>query len=96
MERPWCQCIYRMNGTLRPGPPVDIFCMPRYPCALFFSVIAEILALQAQSQTCGANVQSPITTDRPQITSSSVVVPYGSLQFGNGFQETSDGGQQEL
>jgi hypothetical protein len=46
------------------------------------------------AQTCGANAQSPITTDRPQITSSSVVVPCGSLQFENGFQETGNRGQQ--
>jgi hypothetical protein len=52
------------------------------------------LALQAKAQTCGSNAQSSISTDRPQITSSSVVVPCGSLQFENGFQETSNGGQR--
>src|ERR1700694_3969865 len=70
--------------------------MPRYLCALFFSVMAGALALQAKSQTCGANAQSPIATDRPQITSSSIVVPCGSLQFENGFQETSNGGQRSF
>jgi hypothetical protein len=43
---------------------------------------------------CSANVDSPIATDRPQITSSSVVVPCGSLQFENGFQEAGHGGQR--
>ena len=56
--------------------------------------MAGTLALQARAQACGANVQSPIATDRPQITSSSVVVPCGSLQFENGFQETSNGDQR--
>ena len=72
--------------------------MPRYLCALFscvvFCVMAVALAFQAKAQSCGANAQSPIATDRPQITSSSVVVPCGSLQFENGFQETGNRGQR--
>jgi hypothetical protein len=68
----------------------------RFTCAFFLSVMAGTLALQAKAQTCGANAQSPIATDRPQITSSSVVVPCGSLQFENGFQETSNGGQRSF
>jgi hypothetical protein len=68
--------------------------MLRSTCALFISVMAGTLALQAKAQPCGANAQSPIATDRPQITSSSIVVPCGSLQFENGFQETSNGGQR--
>ena len=59
-------------------------------CGLFLSVTTGTLALQAKAQSCGANAQSPIVTDRPQITSSSVVAPCGSLQFENGFQETSN------
>ena len=70
--------------------------MLRSTCALLISVMAGTLALQAKAQTCGAKMQSPIATDRPQITSSSVVVPCGSLQFENGFQETSNGGQRTL
>ena len=70
--------------------------MPRSTCALFFAVMLGTLACQAKAQTCGANAQSPIATDRPQITSSSVVVPCGSLQFENGFSETSSGGQQSF
>jgi hypothetical protein len=68
--------------------------MPRFACVPFFAIIVGSLAPQASAQTCGANAQSPIATDRPQITSSSIVVPCGSLQFENGFQETSNGGQQ--
>ncbi len=70
--------------------------MPRFTWALFLSVMAGTLALQAKGQTCGSNAQSPIATDRPSITSSSVVVPCGSLQFENGFQETGNGGQQSF
>jgi Putative MetA-pathway of phenol degradation len=70
--------------------------MPRSTFALFFSVIAGTLAFHSKAQTCGANAQSPITTDRPQITSSSVIVPCGSLQFENGFQETGNGGQRSF
>jgi hypothetical protein len=68
--------------------------MPRSTLALFLCVIAGALARQTKAQTCGANTQSPISTDRPQITSSSIVVPCGSLQFENGFQETGTGGQR--
>lgn len=68
--------------------------MLRLACAFCLSVITGTLALQANAQRCGANAQSPIATDRPQITNSSIVVPCGSLQFENGFQETGNGGQR--
>lgn len=68
--------------------------MPHYPCVLFFAVTVGTLAFQAKAQTCGSKAQSPIDTDRPQITSSSIVVPCGSLQFENGFQGTGNGGQR--
>ena len=71
-----------------------IVCMPRSTVVLFLPVVAGALALPANAQTCGANARDPIATDRPQITSSSIVVPCGSLQFENGFQETSNGGQR--
>ena len=83
-------------GHLRYGSSVTIFCMLRSTFVLFLSVTTGIPALQAGSQTCGVNAQSPIATDRPQITSSSVVVPCGSLQFENGFQETGNGGQRSF
>ena len=66
----------------------------RYPCALFLFALVGSLAPRARAQACGANAQSPIDTDRPQITSSSIVVPCGSLQVENGFQETGNGGQR--
>ena len=73
-----------------------IFCMPRSTVVLFLPVVAGALALPANAQTCGANAKAPIATDRPQITSSSIVVPCGSLQFENGFQETSNEGQRPM
>lgn len=63
-------------------------------CALLLSAVVGGVALPAGAQPCGANAQSTIATDRPQITSSSVVVPCGSLQFENGFLETSSAGQR--
>src|SRR5258708_3289533 len=68
--------------------------MLRSNFVLFLSVTTGTLVLHADAQSCGANAQSPIATDRPQITSSSVVVPCGSLQSENGFQETSNRGQR--
>jgi hypothetical protein len=82
--------------NLRYGALITIFCMLRYNFVLFLSVTTGTLALRAKAQSCGANAQSPIATDRPQITSSSVVVPCGSLQLENGFQETGNGGQRSF
>jgi hypothetical protein len=68
--------------------------MPRLTSAFFLFVVGGILAFPANAQTCGTNTQTPISTDRPQITSSSIVVPCGSLQFENGFQETGTANQR--
>lgn len=68
--------------------------MPQSLGALFLAVVLGTLAPQAKAQTCGANAQSPIATDRPAITSSSIVVPCGSLQFENGLQGTGNGDQR--
>lgn len=72
-------------------------CRPRrtrFIAKLPFALISAAFALRIGAQTCGANAQSPIATDRPQITNSSVVVPCGSLQLENGFEVTGSGGQQ--
>jgi hypothetical protein len=61
---------------------------------LLLLVLVGALDPQARSETCGAKAADPITTDRPQITSSSIVVPCGSLQFENGFQVTTANGSQ--
>jgi hypothetical protein len=52
------------------------------------------LTVQAQAPKCGSNAQSTIATDRPQITNSSIVVPCGSVQLENGFEETGNAGQR--
>jgi hypothetical protein len=64
------------------------------PYALLLSIVVAVLAPRVSAQPCGANAQSTISTDRPQVTSSSIVVPCGSLQFENGFQETGNAGQR--
>jgi Putative MetA-pathway of phenol degradation len=67
---------------------------PPSPVVLLGFLLTGTIAGYAQAWTCTPNAQSTIATDRPQITSSSIVVPCGSLQFENGFQETSNDGQQ--
>ncbi len=78
------------------GYPVSIAGMTRSKCGLLVALLGGAMALQAQSHACGADAQSTIATDRPQVTSSSIVVPCGSLQFENGFQETGTGGQRSF
>lgn len=51
------------------------------------------LQLRAQDQQPATEAASPISTDRPALTNSSVVVPAGSLQLENGFLETGAQGQ---
>jgi hypothetical protein len=58
------------------------------------AIMLGVVGLHAQGPRCGSNAQSTIATDRPQITNSSVVVPCGSVQFENGFEESSDGGRR--
>lgn len=78
--------------------PAIILCMLRFASTLCLAVLVTTFALQAeapaQTQTCGSKAQSTISTDRPTITSSSTVVPCGSLQFENGFAATANGNQQ--
>jgi hypothetical protein len=56
--------------------------------------LAALLSCGAGAEPCGAHAQDPISTDRPQITASSIVVPCGSLQFENGFEENGNSGTQ--
>jgi hypothetical protein len=60
--------------------------------ALLFFIVGTF-PVKSRAQTCGADAQSPLATDRPQVTNSSVVVPCGSLQFENGFQVAGTNGQ---
>jgi Putative MetA-pathway of phenol degradation len=66
------------------------------PARTFFRFLTLGLAcglpLSGQNQP-SADSAGPITTDRPAVTAASVVVPMDSLQVENGFQETSNHGQ---
>jgi hypothetical protein len=59
-------------------------------------ILAGLLQLHGQDQPASVNAEAPISTDRPAVTNSSVVVPAGSLQVENGFLETSSQGQSVL
>jgi hypothetical protein len=59
-------------------------------------ILLVVLANFARAAPCGSDAASPISTDRPQITEASTVVPCGSLQFENGFAETGAGGEHGL
>ena len=59
----------------------------------FLCLVVGTFVGQLKAQTCGANAQSTISTDRPQVTNSSVVVPCGSFQIENGMQVSASGGQ---
>jgi hypothetical protein len=50
---------------------------------------ALALALLASAAAMGADSSTPIATDRPAVTASSVVVPVGSFQDENGFAFTA-------
>jgi len=75
-----------MTSTYRLG-------ISRPVATTLFCLIVGAFTVESRAQTCGADAQSPIATDRPQVTNSSVVVPCGSLQFENGFQVTGTGDQ---
>jgi hypothetical protein len=70
--------------------------MLRPVCLLLIPLAAAAVAHASKPPSCGANAQDPIATDRPQITSSSIVVPCGSLQLENGFAETGNAGQRSF
>ena len=64
--------------------------LARTPTALltFIFIFVGMLSLHAQEQPPAAASAEPITTDRPAVTNSSIVVPSGSIQVENGFLET--------
>jgi hypothetical protein len=60
-------------------------------------LLASLVVVMASGQTAGNSpTVSPIGTDRPAITDSSVVIPAGSLQVESGFAQTSTKGQDTL
>ena len=85
--------------AIAPGKQVELRHLAEFTALYRATLVLFVFALgslspRAKAQPCGANAQSPIATDRPQITASSIVVPCGSLQFENGFEETENGGQR--
>jgi hypothetical protein len=67
--------------------------MPRAAFLLLLCLPGS-LTLKSAAYQCDTGTQTAIATDRPQVTSSSIVVPCGSLQFENGAEAVGDGGQQ--
>jgi len=68
--------------------------MPKPMIAIIGMFLFAAIVPQLKAEACGADASSSISTDRPQITNSSVIVPCGSLQLENGLQESSSGGQR--
>lgn len=56
----------------------------------------RLAAIAALFAMIAAADDTPIATDRPSVTDSSVVVPVGTLQFEDGFTDTASEGQQTL
>ena len=65
----------------------------RVSSALLALILAAQGSLHGQDQPARTDTSGPFATDRPAVTSSSVVVPFGSLQAENGFLETNSQGQ---
>ncbi len=57
-------------------------------------VVAMVIVSQAGNATANDGSSSPISTDRPAITDSSVVVPSGSFQAENGLSDVSTDGRR--
>jgi hypothetical protein len=69
--------------------------IPAAPLLLVIVVsIVRAFPLSAQGSTVGK--ESEITTDRPDVTEASTVIPVGSLQIENGLTWTSDHGRRIL
>ncbi len=56
-------------------------------------LLLAVACRSAAAQKCVSNAGAPLSTDRPQITNSSVVVPCGSLQLENGLEVSGNGSQ---
>jgi len=59
-------------------------------------ILVGTVSLFAQGQTGSGSPQPTITTDRPAVTDSSIVVPRRYLQFENGFTETGSQGEHSF
>ena len=68
----------------------------RISTALPAFILVAMVPLHCQDQPPTVDAAGPISTDRPAVTNSSVVVPAGSLQAENGFLETRSQGRSVL
>jgi hypothetical protein len=59
-------------------------------------ILLGTLSLRGQDQSSASGTPPAITTDRPAITDSSLVVPSGDLLFENGLTETASQGQRSF
>jgi len=67
--------------------------LTRISTALLVLILAGMMPLHAQDQAASPSAAATISTDRPAVTNSSVVVPAGRIVLENGFLETSSQGQ---
>jgi hypothetical protein len=58
--------------------------------------VSVVIAIASRQAAGSDATTAPITTDRPAVTDSSVVVPPGSLQAENGFAETVNQAQRNF
>jgi hypothetical protein len=70
--------------------------LARISTALLAFILSGMLPLHGQGQPPSVDAAEPITTDRPAVTNSSVVVPSGSLQTENGFLDTRSQGHSVI
>jgi hypothetical protein len=63
--------------------------------ALLAALLMGIAPLWAQDQPASP-ASSPIVTDRPSVTDASTVIPTGSIQFENGFQDAGTQGTRTI
>jgi hypothetical protein len=61
----------------------------RTSIVLLACVLSGLLPLRAQDQPASSAASTPIVTDRPSVTDSSIVVPAGTIQAENGFLDNS-------
>ena len=86
------ECFRRQDNTELSARPM----LARTSIALLAFLLGGMAPLHGQDQPPSADSAGPISTDRPAVTNSSVVVPPGSLLVENGFLETSSQGQSIL
>lgn len=65
----------------------------RTSVALLIFVLVALAPARGQDQSASVGTPAPIATDRPTVTNSSIVVPYGYFQAENGILDSYSQGQ---